>query len=99
MSVPMGRVAALMLALIALFWPLPAGADEPSVGRALLIGVGCCTQCSACTYPDKPCRSPEKQIISMEAYGMVVSDVCRANNLKYYYGPQSISYTSCILVK
>jgi len=35
----MGRVAALMLALIALFWPLPAGADEPSVGRALLIGV------------------------------------------------------------
>lgn len=72
---------------------------QEKVPDALLIGVGCCTQCSTCTYPDEPCRSPEKQIISMEAYGMVVSDVCRANNLKYYYGPQTISYTSCILIK
>ena len=35
---------------------------------------------------------------SMEAYGLMVADVCALAGLKYYYGPNSISYTSCILI-
>ena len=65
----------------------------------LVLGAGCCTHCKECTYPNAPCRFPEKMVSSMEAYGMVVADVCRANNVKYYYGPQTIAYTSCILTK
>lgn len=65
----------------------------------LVLGAGCCTHCKECTYPDVPCRFPEKMTASMEAYGMVVSDVCRANNVKYYYGLLTIAYTSCILLK
>ena len=65
----------------------------------LVLGAGCCTHCKACTYPDAPCRFPEKMVASMEAYGMVVADVCRANNVKYYYGPLTIAYTSCVLTK
>jgi hypothetical protein len=34
----------------------------------------------------------------MEAMGMVVSDVCRANNLPYYYGPNTLTYVGCVLV-
>lgn len=37
-------------------------AGEP----VLAIGTGCCTVCTKCTYPDEPCRSPERQISSME---------------------------------
>ena len=65
----------------------------------LPLGAGCCTQCKACTYPDAPCRFPEKQISSMESYGMLVTEVCRANHMEYYYGPCSIAYTSCFLLR
>lgn len=64
----------------------------------LALGAGCCTLCASCSYPDSPCRFPEKQISSMESYGIVVSDLCRANNLGYYYGPGRIAYTSCYLL-
>ena len=65
----------------------------------LALGAGCCTVCAKCTYPDAPCRFPEKQISSMEAYGMVVLEVCKANGLTYYYGSDKMAYTSCFLMK
>ena len=65
----------------------------------LAIGTGCCTQCKQCTYPDAPCRFPERQVSSMEAYGMLVLQICKDNNMKYYYGPCSIAYTSCFLLE
>ena len=65
----------------------------------LAIGAGCCTQCARCTYPDTPCRFPEKMISSMEAYGMLVLEICKANGLQYYYGSDKMAYTSCFLLK
>jgi len=67
--------------------------------KLLTIGAGCCTHCKTCTYPHAPCRFPEKQISSMEAYGMLVSEVCQKNGMKYYYGPGTIAYTSCFLLE
>lgn len=63
----------------------------------LAMGAGCCTSCKECTYPDKPCRFPERMVASMEASGMVVLEVCKANGLEYYYGSNTMTYTSCIL--
>ena len=65
----------------------------------LAIGAGACTKCKECTYPDAPCRFPDQAFASMEAYGMLVLDVCRANNLTYYYGPNTIAYTSMYLIE
>lgn len=65
----------------------------------LAIGAGCCTQCAKCTYPDAPCRFPEKMTASMEAYGMLVLEVCKKNGLPYYYGADKMAYTSCFLLK
>lgn len=64
----------------------------------LALGAGCCTYCKICSYPDAPCRFPEKMVSSMEAYGIMVLDICRANNLPYYYGPNQIAFTSCFLI-
>lgn len=66
--------------------------------RVLAIGAGCCTACASCTYPDEPCRFPEKSVASMEAYGMLVLEVCKANGLQYYYGSDKMAYTSCFLL-
>lgn len=64
----------------------------------LPIGAGSCTRCTTCTYPDNPCRFPDKTFASMEAYGMLVTQVCQDNNLPYYYGSCTIAYTSCFLL-
>lgn len=65
----------------------------------LPMSAGACTVCSVCTCPDSPCRFPDRAIPSMEAYGLVVSEVCSASGLPYYYGPKTITYTSCILIE
>ncbi len=65
----------------------------------LPLGAGCCTRCSRCTYPDASCRLPHKRISSMEAYGMMVMQVCRDNHLDYYYGPDTLAFTGCFLLK
>lgn len=68
-------------------------------GEVLALGSGSCTICPTCTYPDAPCRFPDKAVASMEAFGLLVLEVCQSNNLKYYYGPDKIAYTSCFLLK
>lgn len=66
-------------------------------GEFLPMGAGSCTRCVKCTYPDKPCRHPDKLWPSMEAYGILVSDACKSAGLDYYHGTQTITYSSCIL--
>lgn len=63
----------------------------------LPLGAGGCTRCKKCTYPDAPCRFPDKMFSSMEAYGLFVSDVCRKNNIPYNYGGEKMCYTGCYL--
>ena len=65
----------------------------------LPMGAGTCTLCDACAYPGAPCRFPDKAITSMEAYGLLVSKVCELSGMPYYYGEQTITYTSCCLLK
>ena len=65
----------------------------------LSLSAGSCTKCKECTYPDEPCRFPGAAFSSMEAYGLLVTQVCQANKVKYYYGPCTIAYTSCYLLE
>jgi len=65
--------------------------------KILALGAGECKICEACTYPNNPCRYPEKMEISMEASGLFVSKVCTDNNLPYNHGPDTIAFTSCFL--
>lgn len=64
----------------------------------LALGAGCCMVCPTCTYPDAPCRFPEKRVASMEAFGILVLEVCKANGMEYYYGSDKMAYTSCFLL-
>jgi predicted metal-binding protein len=66
--------------------------------NCLVAGAGTCTRCKECTYPASPCRFPKEMTSSMEALGMLVSDVCQDNGLPYYYGPNTLTYTGCVLL-
>ncbi|MDO5132121.1 MAG: DUF2284 domain-containing protein [Eubacteriales bacterium] len=63
----------------------------------LPMGSGGCGQCIKCTYPDAPCRFPDKAYVSMEAYGLLVTDVCKSADTPYYYGKNTVTFTSCVL--
>ena len=61
------------------------------------MGSGACQVCDSCTYPDTPCRFPEKMEVSMEACGLFVSKVCKDNGIAYNYGEGKMAFTSCFL--
>ena len=63
----------------------------------LPMGAGGCNICRKCSYPDAPCRFPEKAFTSMEAYGLYVAAECKKAGLEYNYGPNTLTYSSCIL--
>ena len=67
--------------------------------QALILGDGQCKRCKVCTYPDAPCRFPDKKSSAMEAMGIVVSEVCAANQIPYYYGPGTLTYVGCVLIE
>ena len=67
--------------------------------RVLGLGSAGCRLCAACTYPDAPCRFPERRMSGMEGYGLLVSDVCKKNDLPYYYGKDTVTFTGLFLVK
>ena len=64
----------------------------------LPMGAGTCRICRSCTYPDRPCRHPDRMVSSMEAYGLLVSDVAIKSGLKYNYGENTMCFTSCVLI-
>ena len=65
----------------------------------LALGGAGCDLCAKCTYPDEPCRFPEKRMSGMEGYGLVVSEVCRANGLEYYYGSNTVTFSGMFLIR
>ena len=65
----------------------------------LPLGAGGCMTCEKCTFPDAQCRFPELQSSPMEGYGMVISDVCKANGITYNHGRGTLTYVGCCLFK
>lgn len=66
---------------------------------AVPLSAGSCSFCKACTYPNAPCRFPDFAYPSMEACGLLVSEVCTQNGLDFYTGnDNTMSFVSCILL-
>ena len=63
----------------------------------LPVGTGSCSHCDFCTYPDAPCRNPHGAAIPMEAFGMMVHEICRLNGMEYYHGKGTIAFTGCFM--
>lgn len=71
---------------------------QPICQRLLPLTAGSCQRCERCTYPDASCRYPDMMMVSMEACGLVVSRECARAGIPYYYGPQTITFTTAVLI-
>lgn len=56
-----------------------------------------CSICKKCTYPDAPCRFPDKARPSVEANGISVIDLAKICGINYHNGANTVTYFSVIL--
>lgn len=66
-----------------------------------ILPLGCegCGLCEKCTYPDAPCRFPEKAIPSVEAVGIDVVSLTKNIGMKYNSGKNTVTYFCIILYR
>lgn len=63
----------------------------------LVLSTEGCLVCDKCTYPEAPCRYPDKLFPSVEGYGIIVMDIVHKTGLSYTHGPETLTYFSFIL--
>jgi predicted metal-binding protein len=56
-----------------------------------------CMRCEKCSYPEEPCRFPDKLFHSIEGYGFVVSDLAIQAGIHYINGNNTVTYFGAIL--
>ena len=63
----------------------------------LALGNEGCSLCETCTYPDAPCRFPDRALPSVEACGINVMQLAKEIGVRYNNGPNTVTYFSMIL--
>lgn len=72
--------------------------EELEPGKFLLLNNEGCSRCDECTYPDAPCRFPDKLYPSIEGYGFLVSALAKQAGIPYTGKSAEIRYFGAILV-
>jgi len=58
---------------------------------------GGCRVCPTCTYPDEPCRYPQKQRLSLSAHGVDVAALCEHAGIEYGFESGTIRFVGMVL--
>ena len=64
----------------------------------LPLGTGCCMICKTCSYPDAPCRHPDRMFPCVESQGILVTDLAEKHGLDFMNG-NIVVWFSLILFK
>lgn len=70
---------------------------KPHLNDFLLLSNEGCGNCSDCTYPDAPCRFPDRVHGSIEGYGVYVFKLATQAGIKYNNGPNTMTYFGALL--
>ena len=66
-------------------------------GSAYLLTTGGCGLCEKCTFPDEPCRIPDKNRGSLSAFGVNVTKLCESAGMEFSFTPGIMRMVACIL--
>lgn len=58
-----------------------------------------CAVCAKCSYPDAPCRHPERMFPCVESYGIVVTELAERFGIEYQYGGNVVTWFSLLLYR
>ena len=58
-----------------------------------------CSRCSECSYPDAPCRHPDKMFPCVESHGIIVTDIAEKCGISFFNGTNVVTWFSIIFYK
>ena len=70
---------------------------KPALKRFWLLSNEGCEGCKTCTYPDAPCRFPDKLYPAVEGLGIYVNKLAESAGLKYINGANTVTYFGMLL--
>jgi predicted metal-binding protein len=70
---------------------------KPYLKKYLVLSNEGCGICKICTYPNTPCRFPERLHHSIEGYGILVSELAKKAGVNYNNGENTITYFGSLL--
>lgn len=56
-----------------------------------------CGRCDSCTWPDAPCRFPDKLHHSIEGYGFQIDQLAKQARIQYNNGKNTVTYFGALL--
>lgn len=65
--------------------------------EAMALSTESCAACKKCTWPDAPCRRPERMFPCVESHGIVVSEMAERIGMDFYAGGNIVTWFSLIL--
>lgn len=74
-----------------------ADAVKPQLPNALILSNEGCGRCRNCTYPDAPCRFPDKLYPSIEGFGFIVSELAVKGGIRYNNGPDTVTFFGAVV--
>ena len=72
-------------------------AVKPCMSDYLLLANEGCGYCESCTYPDNPCRFPDRVFGSVEGYGIFVNKLAKTAGINYINGANTVTYFGALL--
>ena len=68
---------------------------EEHFGKVLALSTGCMI-CDCCTYPDEPCRHPDKRLSTIESHGILIMETAGRLGVCFDCGNNIVTYFSLI---
>jgi len=65
--------------------------------KTLPLADGGCTYCKECTYPNEPCRFPDKCVTSISGYGIIMEDYLKSQNIEFKFEKDNMTLYGLIL--
>lgn len=70
---------------------------KPYLKNYIILSNEGCGTCAQCTYPDNPCRFPDKVHGSIEGYGIFVNELADMAGMNYINGVNTVTYFGAVL--
>ena len=70
---------------------------SPILSESLFLSNEGCKRCKECTWPNAPCRFPDKLHHTIEGYGFNIAKLARKAGLHYNGGPETVTFFGAIL--
>ncbi len=65
-------------------------------GDCIVLSTESCAICSRCTYPNQPCRHPERMLPCVESYGIVVTDLAEKAGITFFADYNTVVWFSAV---